>query len=132
MQDLVECEIDTLAAWDRVAQGRSVTVNIAESTLSWLKARGLVSDRQFEAGERSRVAWPRVTMQWEARVDSSSGGESFDPHLGQVQAKRRFDGALSAIGSGLNDVAWRVICAGESVPVAERALAGRRGRGGLS
>ncbi len=29
---------------------RTVTVNLAESPLGWLKARGLVSLRQFEAG----------------------------------------------------------------------------------
>jgi hypothetical protein len=97
--------------------------------LGWLKARGLVSDRQFEAGERLRgdferaALGPRVTMQWDSiRVDRSRGAEALDPHLGQIQSKRRFDAALAAIGSGLNDVAWRVICAGESVPTAERAL----------
>jgi hypothetical protein len=134
MRDLVECGIDTFGvvrhAQDGArAKGRSVTVNLGESPLSWLKARGLVSDRQFEAGERLRGDFeraslgPRVTMQWDGmRVDRSRGGEALDPHLGQVQSKRRFDAALAAIGSGLNDVAWRVICAGESVPTAERAL----------
>jgi len=29
---------------------RSVTVNVAESPLSWLHARGHLSDRQFDAG----------------------------------------------------------------------------------
>ncbi|HLZ79795.1 MAG TPA: DUF6456 domain-containing protein [Sphingomonas sp.] len=53
------------------ARPRNVTVNLAESPLGWLKARGLVSDRQFEAGERLRGDWtvvglaPRVTMQWD-------------------------------------------------------------------
>jgi hypothetical protein len=47
---------------------RSVTVNIAESPLGWLLSRGLVSQRQFDAGERLRADWeraqlpPRVTM----------------------------------------------------------------------
>lgn len=47
---------------------RSVTVNIAESPLGWLLSRGLVSRRQFDAGERLRSDWeraqlaPRVTM----------------------------------------------------------------------
>jgi hypothetical protein len=47
---------------------RSVTVNLTESPLGWLKARGLVSERQFAAGETLRGDWeraslePRVTM----------------------------------------------------------------------
>ena len=51
---------------------RSVTVNLAESPLGWLFARGLVSQRQFDAGERLRCDWeraqlaPRVTMAWDA------------------------------------------------------------------
>ena len=53
-------------------RARSVTVNLAESPLGWLKARGLVDDRQYEAGERLRGDWtiagmaPRVTMRWDA------------------------------------------------------------------
>jgi hypothetical protein len=134
MRELVECGIDAFGIVRRARdgvrpKGRSVTVNLGESPLGWLRARGLVSDRQFEAGERLRgdferaALGPRVTMQWDdVRVDRSRGSESLDPHLGHVQSKRRFDAALAAIGSGLNDVAWRVICAGESVPAAERAL----------
>ena len=34
---------------------RSVTVNLAESPLSWLHARGHLEDRLFEAGERLRA-----------------------------------------------------------------------------
>ena len=37
--------------------GRSVTVNLAESPLGWLFARGLVTQRQFDAGERLRGDW---------------------------------------------------------------------------
>lgn len=52
--------------------GRSVTVNLAESPLSWLRSRGLVDARQSEAGERLRADYetaqlgPRVTMRWDA------------------------------------------------------------------
>ena len=38
----------------RVPSGRTFSVNIAESPLSWLRARNLVEARQFEAGERLR------------------------------------------------------------------------------
>src|SRR6266496_1500438 len=50
---------------------RSVTVNMAESPLGWLFARGFVSQRQFDAGERLRSDWeraqlaPRITMTWD-------------------------------------------------------------------
>ena len=118
MRDLVERKIGT---------GRSVTVNVGESPLSWLKSRGLVDARQFEAGERLRADYetaslgPRVTMRRAARVDGGGGG-GLDPMTAQIAAKRRFDAALAGIGQGLADIAWRVICAGEGLPAAEKAL----------
>ena len=36
---------------ERVTDARSVTVNLAESPLGWLVARGLLSRRQFDAGD---------------------------------------------------------------------------------
>lgn len=111
----------------RVGVGRSVTVNVAESPLGWLRSRGMVDGRQFEAGERLRGDYEtaalgvRVTMRWAARVDGG-GGEGLDPALAQVAAKRRFDDAMASAGAGLSDIAWRVICAGEGLPVAEKAL----------
>ena len=111
-----------------IGRGRSVTVNLAESPLGWLRARGLVDARQFEAGERLRGDYetaalgPRVTMRWDgARVDGG-GGEGLDPTLAQIAAKRRFDAAITASGRGLSDILWRVVCAGEGVPAAEKAL----------
>jgi hypothetical protein len=132
MRDLVEMSIDGddspgRATSGRVRRGRSVTVNRAESPLGWLRARGLVDARQFEAGERLRGDFevaqlgPRVTARWgETRVDGRGAG--LDPTIAQLAAKRRFDAAIGAAGRGLADVLWRVICAGESVPDAERAL----------
>lgn len=40
-----------------------------------------------------------------------------------IMAKARFNGALAAIGPDLSDIAWRVICAGETMPDAERGMA---------
>jgi hypothetical protein len=117
MRDLVERQVG----------GRSVTVNAAESPLAWLRSRGLVDARQFEAGERLRhdyeaaMLGPRVTMRWTPRVDGGAGG-AIDLQGPQVAAKRRFDTAVAAAGPGLSDVLWRVVCAGEGVPAAERAL----------
>ena len=107
---------------------RSVKVNLAESPLTWLHARGHLSDRQFAAGERLRADWeraelaPSVTMRWDpARI---SGGEhGLTEGERQLAARRRFDGAVAAAGPGLADILWRVVCAGEGVPAAEKALA---------
>lgn len=105
---------------------RSVTVNLAESPLGWLHARGLVDARQFEAGERLRGDWtiagmaPRVTMRWDAGAPST--GDALDPALAQIAAKRRMEAALDAVGPGLKDVLWRIVCAGEGMEATERAL----------
>lgn len=112
---------------------RSVTINLAESPLGWLKARGLVDARQYEAGERLRSDWmmagmgPRVTMRWDASGRSGAGGgpggpDALDPTLAQIAAKRRMEAAMEAVGSGLKDVLWRIVCAGEGMETAERAL----------
>ena len=110
---------------------RSVTVNLAESPLGWLFARGHLSPTQFDAGERLRTDWeraqlaPRVTMAWDAApVARGRGGSASAPDLcgSQIDAKRRFDGALKAAGPGLADILWRIVCAGEGMRDAETAL----------
>ena len=115
----------------RKATARSATVNLAEAPLGWLRARGLVSGRQFEAGERLLADWtraqlaPRTTMRWDP-APSATGArgapEPIEPGLGQIAAKARFDAALAAAGPGLADVLWRVACAGEGLEAAERSL----------
>ena len=127
MRELAERGIDEHGVIrERRATGRSVTVNLRESPLGWLAARGLVTARQVEAGERLRADYeraqlaPSVTMRWSARVDG--GGAGGDPTGAQLAAKRRFDAAIDAVGAGLRDVLWRVVCAGEALPAAERAL----------
>ncbi|UZK68084.1 DUF6456 domain-containing protein [Sphingomonas sp. S1-29] len=111
--------------------GRSVQVNLAESPLSWLRARDLIDARQYAAGERLRADYetaslaPCVTMRWEASpIGSGRRGapDSIDPTLAQIAAKRRFDAAVAAAGPGLSDILWRVVCAGERLPDAEKAL----------
>jgi hypothetical protein len=90
-----------------------------------------VSDRQFEAGERLRADWtvaglgPRVTMRWDVAPRSGTGRgapDALDPTLAQIAAKRRMEAALDAAGAGLRDVLWRIVCAGEGMETAERAL----------
>lgn len=110
---------------------RSVTVNAVESPLGWLFARGLVTQRQFDAGEQLRIDWergglsPNVTMKWDsAPMGSQRGGSASGPDLmaRQIDAKRRFEGAVEAAGPGLSDILWRVVCSGEGMHEAESAL----------
>lgn len=125
MQELVEQTIDAQGRRG-TGGGRRVTVNRRESPLAWLAARQLVTARQNEAGERLQADYeraalgPAVTMRWDARVDG--GGEPGEPAAAQLAAKRRFDAAITAVGPGLSDVLWRVVCAGETLPDSERAL----------
>ena len=111
---------------------RTVTVNLAESPLSWLHSRGHLTDRQLLAGEKFRSDYeaammgPNVTMRWE-NIPLSREKRGAPSGLNQTErvlsAKARFDGALAALGPDLSDIAWRVICAGEAMPVAEREMA---------
>ena len=133
MRELVERKVDARGVTEAArlergrGRGRSVTVNLAESPLGWLRARGLVDARQFEAGERLRADYeraalaPSVTMRWSERVDGG-GGDTLDPTLTQIAAKARFDAALHGAGRGLGDVLWRMVCAGEGLPDIERTL----------
>jgi hypothetical protein len=105
---------------------RSVTVNLAESPLSWLHAHGHLDDRLLLAGERLRADYeraqlsPTVTMRWEpVRIRAVA---PLAPTERQIAARQRFDGAIAAAGKGLDDILWRVVCACETVPAAEKAL----------
>jgi hypothetical protein len=49
-----DAAIGSTSARPQRRSGRSVTVNLAGSPLGWLFSRGLVSQRQFDAGERLR------------------------------------------------------------------------------
>lgn len=110
---------------------RSVTVNAVESPLGWLFSRGMVTRRQFDAGEQLRIDWergglsPRLTMQWDAApVGRQRSGSASGPDLvaAQIDARQRFDGAVEAAGPGLSDILWRVVCSGEGMREAESAL----------
>ncbi|MEM7779780.1 MAG: DUF6456 domain-containing protein [Pseudomonadota bacterium] len=120
----------------RRAQGsrpkrRSATVNLGESPIAWLHSRGHLSDRLFDAGEALRSDYeraqlsPSITMRWDpVRIKTGRyGGDQYlTPSERQIAAKQRFDGALKEAGKGLEDVLWRVVCAGESLPDAEKSL----------
>jgi hypothetical protein len=110
---------------------RSVTVNKVESPLGWLLARGHVTPRQFDAGERLRSDWelaqlaPRITMTWNnTPVVRGRGVSANGPDLtaSQIDARERFDAAIASVGPGLADILWRVVCAGDGMRDAETAL----------
>jgi len=110
---------------------RSVTVNLAESPLGWLLNRGHLSLRQFGAGEQLRLDWERaalppvVTMQWDSPPlgrTARLAPEEAAPTMRQLAARRRFEAATRAVGPGLRDILWRIVCAGEGMRDAETAL----------
>ncbi len=110
---------------------RTVTVNLAESPLGWLRARALISDRHFAAGELLRRDYemaqlgPRVTMRWDAAPAQKGRRGASNPAgagVAHLSARDRFDAAMSTAGNGLSDILWRVVCACEAMPNAEHAL----------
>lgn len=116
---------------DQQGRRQHVRVNLGESPLSWLHARGRLSDRQYLAGEAIRLDWekaglgPRTTMRWDAAPLSKgrkAAPSAVDPTMSQISARNRFDGAIAMAGPGLADVLWRVACAGEGLAAAEKAL----------
>ena len=125
---------DVVAGKNEPAKGgravRTVTVNLAESPLGWLFGHGHLTERQFAAGERLRADWersrldPRVTMSWDGAPVARGGGASAPVELAsaQIDARRRFERAVAAAGHGLSDILWRIVCAGEGMRDAERAL----------
>ncbi|EAQ29620.1 hypothetical protein NAP1_02570 [Erythrobacter sp. NAP1] len=110
------------------AKGRSVTVNAAESPIAWLHSRGHLSAKLFDAGEALRADYeraqlsPNVTMRWDPVRIKTTGEQGLSASERQIAAKQRFDGALKAAGKGLEDILWRVVCAGEGLPQAEKTL----------
>jgi hypothetical protein len=122
-----------LAEVTRTVDGQALraTANLAESPLAWLARRGLLTRRQFDAGEQIRRDFelaqlgPRVTMRWDdapRTVARSGAAPPSEPGAATRSAKARFEAACAAVGPGLSDVLWRVVCAGEGLETAEKAL----------
>lgn len=109
---------------------RRLTMNLAESPVQWLASRGLLTEAQCRAGERLRADYERaglaarVTMRWDAAPPAKGrcGARAADASLARIDAHRRFHAALDAAGPGLADICWRVICAGEGIAGAEKAM----------
>ena len=109
---------------------RHVAVNAAESPVAWLASRGMLTPGQLRAAERLRADYERaglaarVTMRWDAAppANSRGGARASDASLARIDAHRRFHAAVDHAGPGLADICWRVICAGEGIGGAEKAL----------
>ncbi|TRW18480.1 hypothetical protein FMM06_09150 [Glacieibacterium frigidum] len=116
---------------DRIDR-RQVSVNLSESPLYWLARRGLLSAIQLAAGVRLREDFhraghtPQVSMRWNVappQLGPRGAPPAYDPGLAALSARERFDAAVAAAGPGLSDILWRVVCMGEGLESAERALA---------
>lgn len=102
--------------------------NRDESPISWLFARGYLTRRQFAAGEALRRDYEMAqldrmaTMSWSPVGRSSRVGDGLSYSEAQIAAKSRFDGALDMAGRDMRDICWRIICAGEALPNAEKDM----------
>jgi hypothetical protein len=64
-------------------------------------------------------------MAWDAAPVArgrSGASPAVDLQGSQLDARRRFDLAVAEAGPGLQDILWRVVCAGEGMRDAETAL----------
>lgn len=112
------------------------TVNRAETPLGWLArrtgpdGRPLISDAQYEAGERLREDFTRAQMMQRITLDWSmtagGGHRAVEPMAigdAALAARRRFDAALAAVGPGLADLLVDVCCHLKGLAEAEQARA---------
>lgn len=105
------------AVLDELGEARTVAVNIGESPLARLKARGLIDATQSQAGERLRRDFtlaqlsPRMGVNWGAPVVSGSRGASGDSISDvALMARQRLNKALAAVGPQLSDLLFDVCC----------------------
>jgi hypothetical protein len=61
-------------------------------------------------------------MSWDPVRVKSGQFSGLNASERQLAAKHRFDEAVQAAGKGLADILWRVVCAGETLPDAEKAM----------
>ncbi len=116
---------------------RSLLVNEAESPLGWLRrrkdrnGRPLMTDEQYEAGERLRADYwyahlsPRVTANWSGFAPSSRARRGAPSHSAAltdnaIAAKQRIVRALQAVGPELVGVLVDVCCELKGLEQAEK------------
>ena len=125
--------IDADSGTGNRARGR-VRVNLAETPLGWLRrrkgadGRPLISEEQYEAGERLRADFtraqmmPRTTADWTMPLRSSRrhAASTLDPSEAALAARQRFYRALDAVGPGLAEPLVDVCCYMKGMEEAER------------
>ncbi len=120
----------------RRARAQEALVNLRESPLAWLYARRnrksatWISDAQFDAGERLRedFTFGQITngfasMRWGAEAASGTSGRAGSGLQeltdAKMAARKRFEGALQAVGQELSGVLVDVCCHLKGVEVIE-------------
>ena len=103
--------------------------NDAESPLSWLHSRKLISDTQYLAGEKLRADFERamlsgrVTTNWETAGTGSRGGNvAAEISDGALAARQRYQKAVDSVGPELATILRHVCCMAAGIEAAERAL----------
>jgi len=106
--------------------------DLAESPLAWLMRRKMLTEIEFDAGEKLRGDFwfaemtPRVTANWGLLL-SGGGGSRGSPDLGPdlrdnvIAARERVRRALSAVGPDLAGVLIDVCCHLKGLEASERA-----------
>ncbi len=119
---------------------RQVTADAAESPLGWLmcrrdgRGRPLIEEAEYAAGERLRADFTiaglsqRITSSWGQSIASGASGRSGGPGEALVvseramDARRRVNKALAAVGPGLAGILLEVCCLACGLEAAERRL----------
>lgn len=113
----------------------SPAFNVAESPLTWLRARRgkdgrpLLSEAQYLAGERLRGDFERgmlsrrITTNWDL-VGSGGRSANVEAELsdGALAARQRYHAALDAVGPELGSMLAQVCCLSAGIEQAERLL----------
>ena len=110
---------------------RRVTVDEGESPLARLKLRGLIDGAQFDAGEKLRRDFtlaqlmPRLGVDYSAATVLGKRGQKSEAAFTDtvVAAKQRFSNAMRAVGPGLSDLLFDIVCHLRGLEEAERANA---------
>jgi Domain of unknown function (DUF6456) len=138
-EDAFRAQHQLLRSGEREIEGvrRPVLLNEAESPLGWLKSRkdrngkSLISEEQFEAGERLRADYwfahltQRVTSNWSAAAPSERArrGAASNPAMlydKVIAAKERVIRALMAVGPEVSGVLVDICCELKGLEEAEK------------
>jgi hypothetical protein len=116
-------------------EAKKMRVNLRESPLSTLarkrdsSGKPFISRELLEAGERLREDFelsqlgPRIAQNWDRFINGGDRGVfGSDGHAGSSAAQERLNNALSALGSGLGDIALRCCCFLEGLEAAEKRM----------